>query len=143
MATTHARHALFFLPGMPPDKAQARYRALTKVLHPDVAETGDTRLMQLLNVEFEALEHGLLLPPMDVESVRPSVTINDATAAIRRRADEIIRSLPPFSGVFYEVDTFSRCIVAAGDSFPHKEALKKLGFKWAAMRRVWAREVIV
>jgi hypothetical protein len=142
MRASPPRPAFFFHPNMPPDKAQARYRALTKVLHPDV-DTGDTRLMQLVNVEFEALERGLLLPPMDVEPVRPSVTVVDTTAAIRRRADEIIRQLPTFTGVYYEVDTFGRCIVAAGDSFPHKEALKKLGFKWVAMRRVWAREVIV
>ena len=128
---------------MPPDKAQARYRALTKVLHPDTP-TGDTRLMQLLNLEFEALERGLLLPPAETEATpRPTDPIGNYFDAVRRKAVDIIRNLPELSGVRYEIDTLERCIVALGKSYDHKEYLKVIGFRWAPERKAWIREVLL
>ena len=143
MTATQTRQALFFIPGMPPDKAQARYRALTKVLHPDTP-TGDNRLMQLLNLEYEALARGLLLAPAETESApHPTDPIGDYFEGIRRKAHEMIRYLPQLSGVTYEIDTLERCIVALGKSYEHKEYLKVYGFRWAPERKAWIREVLL
>ena len=144
--STRARPALFFTPGMPTDKAQARYRALTKVLHPDTP-TGDTRLMQLLNLEFEALERGLLLPAVDPEpQPRPAPPLDgldNYLIIVRKKATEMIQQLPHFQDVYYEIDVMGRYILALGNSYEHKEQLKTLKFRWQPARRAWVREILL
>ncbi len=140
MISTGSVHALFFAPTMPPDKAQARYRALSKVLHPDTA-TGDTQLMQRLNVEFEAFERGILLPAPPEPSATPADSLSSYFDAVCRKARLEIAGLPRLPGVSYEVDTLNRQILAVGQSYDHREVLKVHDFRWDRERRVWAKKV--
>jgi hypothetical protein len=137
--------ALFFSPTMPLDRAQARYRALAKVLHPDTP-TGDTRLMQILNAELDALDRGLLLPaaPEGGSTYTPPCDpLESYYTTIRQRAQSLIWALPSMPGVQFEVDSPARLILALGNTYNHKETLKVYSFRWHPDRRAWVREVYI
>src|SRR5262245_54383006 len=129
--------AFFFTPTMPADQAKARYHALVRILHPDTP-TGDTALAQVLNVEYEAFTAGRLLPagPHDRVWQSPPPQANRAEC-LREAAQDIISAMPKIPGVrIIFISTMER-VVAAGDTYPHKETLKGLGFRWDSERRQW------
>jgi len=129
--------AYFFTPTMEKDVANARYRKLALVLHPDTP-TGDTALMQQLNIEFEAFETGQLLPVGPSERAWAPPPPTDRTARVRAYAEELIKEiLPDLPGVRYTFDSFTEEIIVRGKTFDVKEILKAEGFRWDADHRVW------
>ena len=141
MTALRPRQAFFFTPGLAPDLVQKRYRALVRVLHPDV-ETGDTRLMQELNLEYEAFERGALLPPSPEQAAAPPPgPFMSHIEELRRQLEREIARLPSLRGAWFDADPLMRRIWARGETYEHRDLLKSLRFRWEPVRKAWYREV--
>lgn len=135
--------AFFFSPTLDPASAQARYRALIRVLHPD-APTGDTRLCQLVNAEYDAYTAGTLIPNTQIQIPGSSAPMS-RTAAILVAGRHIIDTLPAIltMSLTFTISTEQGCVIASGDTYPVKDELKRSGFRWNGTHRVWFREIIL
>ncbi len=122
-------------------RSTARYRKLALVLHPDTP-TGDTALMQQLNIEFEAFEAGQLLPVGPSDRAWAPPPTYDRAERLRAAAQTVIQDLPALSGVRFVFDSTAERVVALGTTFPVKDVLRSLGMRWDADRRHWWIEVI-
>lgn len=134
--------SFFFAPDLPREQASARYKKLALALHPDT-ETGDTVLMQQLNIEYEAFTAGRLLPPAASYTAPPPPPTNDRADQLRAAAEALIAELPTLPGVRFVFASDTEEILVRGRTFNVKETLKAEGFRWDADRYVWWMRVTI
>ena len=104
------------------EQLKAEYKRLAKLHHPDCG--GDTQTMQEINAAYD-----LMFNRLNATAGHPDST--------ERPEDfrNIIDTLLKLHGLTIEV--CGRWIWVSGDTYPHRDALKGLGFKWAANKKMW------
>lgn len=103
------------------------YKKLCRKYHPDFNETDTTAEMQSINGEFERV----------FEALKNGHTAEDSESAAETPAEfiNIINRLIHCEGV--EINLVGRWIWLEGDTYPHRDVIKSLGFKWSNKKRAW------
>jgi len=113
------------------EELKAQYKQLAKKHHPD--RGGDTATMQAINAEYD----GLFPRLKDVHKTKDGETYT-ARQESTETADhfkDLITQLMRLDDIVIEV---IGCFVwVTGDTKPHKEQLKALGFKWHSKKSAW------
>ena len=115
------------------EDVKAVYKTLAKKYHPDIAGAEFTATMQEINSEFEkAFEK--------FKNIHESAEGNTYTAEQNRTETpaefmEIINSLINCDGI--NIELVGRWIWLEGNTYPYKDIIKQLGFKWASNKKAW------
>lgn len=111
------------------EELKKEYHRLCLKLHPDVG--GSDEEMKILNAEYEML----------FEQVK-RIHVNKNGETYERETDEtpdafqwLIAELLKIEGV--EIEIIGCFVWVSGDTKPHKERLKALGFKWHSKKYCW------
>lgn len=108
------------------DDIKAIFRKLASKNHPD--RGGDTETMQLINNAMaEFCKYFDSNTTLDVNQAD-----NDAASSFDF---DFIRTLKTFQGVVIEVCGY--WVWLSGNTFPYKEAIKDLGFKFSGAKKSW------
>lgn len=115
------------------EAVKAEYKALVKKYHPDIAGAESTAIMQEINAQFEIAFN-------KYKNIHESVSGEQYTAeqnSTETPAEfmEIINSLINCPGL--EINLVGRWIWLEGNTFPYKNIIKTLGFKWAGGKKAW------
>ena len=111
------------------EELKKQYRHLALKLHPDVG--GSNEAMKILNAEYEAM----------FEKVKNFHANKDGDIYEKENAEtpqefvDLIAELIKMDGV--EIEIIGCFVWVSGDTKPHKEELKALGFKWHAKKKCW------
>jgi len=113
------------------EEAKALYKELVKKYHPDIAGTEFTAKMQEINAEFEtAFEHLKRHRAEDTESAYYSNTTETPQEFMN-----IINGLIHCDGLIIEL--VGRWIWLTGNTYAHRETIKKLGFRFSRQKVAW------
>lgn len=105
---------------------KVEYKRLAKVNHPDVG--GDTATMQAINGQYEEA----------VERIKREGEHAEREAAAQEVPAEFVAIINAVIGLDrIVVELVGAWLWVTGDTFPHKDALKAAGFKWASKKRAW------
>lgn len=115
------------------EDVKATYKSLAKKYHPDIAGAESTATMQEINSEFEkAFEK--------YKNIHESAEGNtyeteQQTTETPAEFMEIINKLINCEGL--NIELVGRWIWLSGNSYPYKDIIKSLGFKWANTKKAW------
>jgi len=113
------------------EELKAQYRQLAQQHHPD--KGGDTATMQAINAEYD-----MLFPQLkDVHKTKDGekYTARQENTETADQFKDLITQLMRMDDIVIEV---IGCFVwVMGDTKPHKEQLKALGFKWHSKKSAW------
>ena len=101
------------------------YRKLASVNHPD--KGGNTETMQLINTAFEEL--------CKFFASNSTLDINQDEANTNSINFDFIQTLKTMVGVTIEVCGY--WVWLSGDTFPYKDKIKDLGFKFSGAKKSW------
>ena len=101
------------------------YRKLASVNHPD--KGGNTETMQLINTAFEEL--------CKFFTSNSTLDINQDEANTNSINFEFIQTLKTMVRVTIEVCGY--WVWLSGDTFPYKDKIKELGFKFSGAKKSW------
>ena len=102
------------------------YYRLTKENHPDVG--GDTATMQEINRQYKEA----------IDWIKKNGEGKDRQDAAQEVPEEFAAAVVAVVGLKGIVlDLVGAWIWATGNTWTHKDALKKAGFKWASKKRAW------
>ena len=104
---------------------KAAYRKLASVNHPD--KGGNTESMQLINTAFEEL--------CKFFAGNETLDINQEDMQSHGINLDFIQALKIMPGVVIEVCGY--WVWLSGDTFPHKDKIKDLGFKFSGAKKAW------
>lgn len=116
------------------DAAKARYKELVKRYHPDLhPEVGDETIQQI-NAQYDRIVEKLSRVSSDGRT--------EATEQERKNAQEtaeeyraVILSIINLEGI--EIEMCGSWLWVSGNTYFHKEALKRAGFCWSAKKKLW------
>jgi len=113
------------------EELKKMYRHLTKAYHPDLGGTNEA--MRVVIDEFKALFAKLkdIHPNMEGETY----TAKTPTSETPEEFIQIIEALIKMEGIAIEI--IGRFIWVAGDTKPHKDKIKEMGFKWHSKKIQW------
>lgn len=110
------------------------YKKLCKQYHPDLNKDDTTEIMKQINAEYEtAFER--------FKNIHESADDNTKTYTSKETTETaaefmvIINKLVVLEGV--NVELIGRWIWLSGNTFPHKDILKGLGFRFASKKKCW------
>ncbi|WP_251616875.1 molecular chaperone DnaJ [Senimuribacter intestinalis] len=108
---------------------KAQYKKLAMANHPD--RGGDLETMKAINAEYD----DLFKMVKDIHKTKEGKTYekenNEAPEAFRNMMETLIR----MNGVHIEI---IGCFVwVSGETKPHKDQLKEIGFKWHSKKLCW------
>lgn len=112
------------------------YRDYVKRYHPDLhgAETEET--MKLINDEYITVWERLKNIHESAEDSTKTYTAKTETTETAVEFMVIINKLVVLEGV--QIDLINRWIWLSGNTYPYKETIKSLGFKWCSNKKMWA-----
>lgn len=120
------------------EEAKARYRELCREYHPDISSNPDAnRIMAEINAEWERVWPRYKDIHQTAEGKTYTETREDRKST--ETAGEfagIIARLVVLTGI--TVELVGCWIWVSGNTFPHRDTLKALGFQWASKKRMWA-----
>ena len=109
------------------------YRELALANHPD--RGGDEASMKQINAEFDALKKRYY----NVHEASNGSVYTDETQTkaddVTEKFVDIIDALINLEGL--DIEICGSFVWVSGDTYPHKETLKGLGFKWARSKKKW------
>ena len=111
------------------EEVKAIYKKLAMKYHPD--RGGDVEIMKAVNSlydeYFERLKH--------VHKTKDGKRYEKATNETSSMFKDIIDKLLRMNGV--EIEIIGCSIWVSGNTKPHKDAIKELGFRWHTKKKVW------
>lgn len=111
------------------EQLKAEYKRLAMMYHPD--RGGDLRTMQAINSEYDSKFKQV----KDCHINKDGKTYSKETSEKSSEFVELINQLIRMKGIAIEI---IGCFVwVSGDTKPHKDGLKKLGFKWHRVKACW------
>ena len=111
------------------EQLKREFHSWAMKLHPDCG--GSEKDMQALNAEYDKLFHLVKCKHQKASGEEFYKNYYEAPNQFK----ELIDSLLKLNNIKIEV---IGCFVwVSGDTKPHKDSLKKLGFKWHAKKKVW------
>ncbi len=109
------------------DDLKKQYRELSKIYHPD--KGGSTEMMQELNSEYEKVRKRL----------KKGANLTDEESDLEDKVNDIykdiINELVAIEGI--EIELIGSWIWISGETYPIKEILKELGFKYSSNKKMW------
>lgn len=121
------------------DVLKKEFRVLAFKFHPD--RGGNIEDMQQLNNEYSYLSEKLSAAAKDFnDNINPDGPFtrykDTETTEQAQEYKDIIEKLINCIGL--EIEICGTWIWVSGDSKPHKDLLKELGFKWANVKKMWS-----
>ena len=104
------------------DDLKRRYHALCKELHPDCG--GSTEAMQALNAEYAQMLKRVMNADFSTEAEASELLYRDKIAAIVH-----------LDGL--ELEIIGKWLWVSGNTYAHREALKREGFCFAPVKKLW------
>lgn len=111
-------------PGCNKDEIKKRFRELTKKYHPDVYEHGDM-MIKMINDANDVLKtyRGESIPGFE-DSGNTSQDLREKIDAVKQLPGVVVKA----SGIMLYV---------SGNTYQHREELKRNGFMWSQNRKEW------
>jgi len=120
------------------EELRKQYKELLKKYHPDNAN-GSTEATQEINAEYDKLFKILKdrheSKSADNTSKQSGYNANMYDWENDKALREALQKIISFSGI--EIDLIGAWIWLDGNTYPYKETLKEIGFKWSRQRRKW------
>lgn len=122
------------------EELRRQYKALLKQYHPDNPQ-GSTEATQAINAEYDSLfkrlkdkhEHKATYNKEDSSKTAYDDLKYDFAEDARLR--KVLQAIIGFTGI--NIELIGCWIWVDGDTFPYKDELKELGFKWAREKKKW------
>lgn len=112
------------------EEVKETYKKLCRKYHPDLNETDTTAEMQSINNEFEEM-----FKVLNDSRAAGDGESTDNTCETPAEFINIINGLMHCEGV--EISLVGRWIWLKGNTYPYKDVIKSLGFKWAHKKKAW------
>ncbi|MCM1524629.1 MAG: molecular chaperone DnaJ [Ruminococcus sp.] len=114
------------------EEAKERYKRLCREYHPDLNTDDTTDIMQEINTEFEQVFKTLKnTHKANTESTNENAADTETPAEFM----EIINRLVNCEGL--EINVCGRWLWLVGNTYPYKDIIKSLNFKWASKKKAW------
>lgn len=104
------------------------YRDLARTHHPD--NGGDTATMQAINAEYAFLAERIDRAANPDKTAEQFATMQEVNEALR----VVIQSI---AHIDVTIEVVGLWLWVSGNTYPHKDALKRAGFKWASKKKMW------
>lgn len=117
----------------PIEEVKRQYRKLVFEHHPD--KGGKLEDMQRVNAEFEALKKRVYNIHEDMSGNVYTDQTQETPDDVTERFMDIIEQLVHMDGL--EIEICGSFLWIGGDTKPHKDELKAMGFRWASKKRRW------
>lgn len=119
------------------EELRKQYKELLKAHHPD--NGGNVADMQEINVEYDKL-FKLLKDKHENKQTSTAGTKTDFNAnkydfETDEKLREVLQKIIHFSGI--TINIVGCFIWIDGNTYPYKNELKKIGFKWSGQRKKW------
>lgn len=111
------------------EELKAAYKKLALKNHPDCG--GDEAVMKEINKEYDVVFPKLKNIHVNKDGEQYEKENNETVEEFK----DIITALMKMQGVHVEI--IGSFVWVTGDTRPHKEALKELGFKWHSKKLCW------
>lgn len=118
------------------EDAKELYKKLCREYHPDLNESDTTETMKSINNEFEQVfktlknKHRAETTDSTADSRE-----NETTAETPAEFMHIINGLIHCEGV--QIDLVGRWVWLTGNTYPYKDIVKGLGFRYASKKKAW------
>lgn len=126
--TTHSTH--YFTNITTLEELKKQYRKLALKYHPD-KPTGDLEIFKAINNEY----HSLFNIVKDTHKTKDGKTYNKPVNEKPSDFIDLINKLINLYGIHIEV--IGSFVWVSGETKPHKETLKELGFRYHTAKKVW------
>ena len=113
------------------EQLKKMYKKLAMQYHPDLG--GSTEVMQQVNNEYDTLF--ARLKNVHEKADGEVYTAEDKTAEMPEDFREIINRIIGLDGI--EIELIGNWIWVYGNTYPHKETLKGLKFRWSKSKKSW------
>lgn len=119
------------------EDAKELYKRLCREFHPDLNESDTTETMQSINAEFEQVfktlqnKHRAETTDTTTDSGENGAETTETPAEFMT----IINGLIHCEGV--QIDLVGRWIWVTGNTYPYKDIIKSLGFRYASKKKAW------
>lgn len=117
----------------PIEECKRQYHELVKRYHPDLG--GDEEKLKAVNAEWKYLQSHNYNVHEDKNGNVYTDERQEAPDDVTERFADILSALVRMDGVGIEV--CGSFIWLSGNTRPHKDEIKKLGFKWASKKKLW------
>lgn len=123
------------------EQLRKQYRDLLKKYHPD--NGGSEDITKAINTEYDQL-FKILKDKHESKSTDDSGNANAKASDYNQNMydwendkalREVLQKIINFDGI--EIDLVGYFIWVDGNTYPHREALKEIGFRWSRQRRKW------
>lgn len=113
------------------EEAKRLYHKLAVQNHPDLG--GNLETMQAINNEYDIIAEQL--KNIHESATRENYTAEQNSTEIPADFRDMINNLIHMDGVTIEL--VGRWIWVNGNTYPYKDIIKNLGFKWASNKKSW------
>lgn len=119
------------------EEAKELYKKLCREYHPDLNATDTTETMQSINAEFEKVFKALQNKHRADNTDTTSDSRENGAETTETPAEfmTIINTLVGCEGV--KIELVGRWIWLTGNTYPYKDIIKGLGFRWANAKKAW------
>lgn len=112
------------------------YKKLSKQYHPDLNGGKTENEMKSINAEYETAFERFKNIHESMDGDNKTYTSSKETTENAAEFMVIINKLIVLDGV--QIDLIHRWIWLSGNTYPYKETIKSLGFKWCSNKKMWA-----
>lgn len=112
------------------------YKQLCKQYHPDLNKDDTTEIMKQINAEYETAFNRFKNIHESADDNTKTYTSSKETSETAAEFMVIINKLIVLDGI--QIDLIHRWIWLSGNTYPYKETIKALGFKWCSNKKMWA-----
>ena len=106
-----------------------QYRSLAIKNHPD--RGGDVEIMKLINAEYDSL----FARVKDIHKNKDGEVYTRENTETAAEFKDIIDKLLKMKGL--EIEIIGCFIWVSGETKPHKDGLKAMGFRWHSKKKMW------
>lgn len=119
------------------EEAKELYKKLCREYHPDLNENDTTETMKSINAEFEQVFKTLKNKHRseDTDTTTNSRENGAETTETPAEFMNIIDTLIGCEGL--KIELVGRWIWLTGNTYPYKDIIKGLGFRWANVKKAW------
>lgn len=111
------------------------YKKLCKQFHPDLNKTDTTEIMKQINAEYETAFERFKNIHESADDNTKTYTASKETSETAAEFMVIINKLVTCEGL--EISVCGKWLWAEGLTFPYKELLKNLNFRYASKKKCW------